>query len=101
MPCSARCCALLLLLPAAPALAQADRPIARESNFRIPALADRPEAEGFAAAATIGERIRFGVGRFGVAERPRPRSHIEPVPRPTDLRRRHRGSAALGFSFSF
>lgn len=101
MPCSARCCVLLLLLPAAPALAQADRAIAREPDFRIPALAARPAAEGFAAAAAVGDRIRFGVGRFGVAERPRPRSHIEPVPPPTDLRRHHRGSAAIGFSFSF
>ena len=101
MPCTLRCCAFLLLLPAAPALAQPDRPIAREADFRIPAIADRPAGESFAATATIGGRLRFGIGRFGVAERPRPRSHIEPVPLPTDLRDRHRGSAALGFSFSF
>jgi hypothetical protein len=92
---------LLLPLLASPALAQDDRPPGREPDFRMPALADRPAAEGFAAAAIVGDRIRFGVGRFGVAERPRPRSHIEPVPSPTDLRRRHRGSAAIGFSFSF
>lgn len=99
MRCPVRCCAFLLLLPilpGGPALAQ--RP-----DFRIAAnaLADPSPPGGLLAAASIGERIRFGIGRFGVAERPRPRSHVEPVPSPTDLRSCHRGSAALGFSLSF
>jgi hypothetical protein len=94
MPCLARCCALLLPLLASPALAQADhrlRPLADESR--------RPEA--LIAAARIGERVQFGLGRFGVADRPRLRSHVEPVPPPTDVRRRHRGNPAIGFSLSF
>jgi hypothetical protein len=108
MPCSARCCcALLLPLLASPALAQADRPIVREQrfapNFRISAIdfPDRFQDNGLLAGASVGDRIRFGVGRFGVAERPRARTHLEPEPRPTDVRRHHRGSTAIGFSFSF
>jgi hypothetical protein len=107
MPCSARCCAFLLPLLASPALAQADRPIAREqrppADFRISAsdFADRSQDNGLIAAASLGERVRFGVGRFGVADRPRARTHLEPEPRPTDVRRHHRGAAAIGFSFSF
>ena len=94
MPCSARYCALLLPLLASTAAAQADH--------RLRPLPDEgPRPEVLIAAGRIGERIQFGVGRFGVVERPRLRSHVEPVPAPTDVRRRHRGTAAIGFSFSF
>jgi len=91
MPCLARCCLLLLAMLASPAAAQADR---------LRPLPDNRPPERL-IAARLGERIQFGLGRFGVAERPRLRSHVEPVPRPTDLRRQHRGSAAVGFHLSF
>jgi len=101
MPGSARCCALLLSLMAGPALAQAEPRAV--PDYRISAIepADRWPRDGLIAGASIGERVRFGVGRFGVADRPRPRTHLEPEPRPTDVRRHHRGTAAIGFSFSF
>jgi len=101
MPCSARCCAFLLPLLASPALAQAEP--RSPPDFRISAseLVDRSPRDGLLAGASLGERVRFGVGRFGVADRPRARTHLEPEPRPTDVRRHHRGNAAIGFSFSF
>jgi hypothetical protein len=92
MTCLARYCLFLLAMPASAAAAQAER---------LRPLPDHDRPPQRLIAATIGERIQFGLGRFGVAERPRLRSHVEPVPQPTDVRRLHRGTAAIGFSFSF
>ena len=99
---------------ASPALAQLDlstnvtgvRPSARVlPNFSAPAGDFRqpgtPRRNGLIAAFPIDENLQIGLGRFRVAEPPRPRTHMEPERAPTDLRRRERGVAAIGMSLRF
>ena len=60
-----------------------------------------PRQSGLIAAMPIDDNIQIGLGRFRVAEPPRPRTHMEPERAPTDLRRRERGVAAVGMSLRF
>ena len=60
-----------------------------------------PGRNGLIAAFPIDDNLHIGLGRFKVAEPPRPRTHMEPERAPTDLRRRERGVAAVGVSLRF
>ena len=60
-----------------------------------------PRRNGLIAAMPLGDRVTLGVGRFRVVETPRPATHVEPAHRSADVRRRDRGIAAIGVSFSF
>jgi len=74
-------------------------------DFRTPfgALreAGRPSRNGLIAALPMTDNLNIGVGRFAVPELARPRSNMERERRPTDVRRRDSGIAAVGFSFRF
>jgi hypothetical protein len=59
-----------------------------------------PARGGLIAALPIRENVTLGVGRFA-SSAPRPRSHVEPEPRPGELRHRERGVAAVGVSIRF
>ena len=63
--------------------------------------AGTPRQSGLIAALPIDDNVQIGLGRFKVAEPPRPRTHMEPERAPTDLRRRERGVAAIGLSLRF
>jgi hypothetical protein len=61
----------------------------------------RPPRSGLIGSLPITANLNIGVGRFRVLELARPRSNMEPERRPTDMQRRDRGIAAVGFSFRF
>lgn len=109
-----------LLGAAAPAAAQIDRlptvlplrvatPAAvREAGlprfFALPETANEPpggRGSGLIAAMPLSDRLTIGVGRFRALELARPRTHVEPDRRPTDVRSRDRGIAAVGVSLRF
>ncbi len=60
-----------------------------------------PRRSGLIAAFQVDEDIHVGIGRFRVAEPPKPRTNMEAERAPTDLRRRERGVAAIGMSLRF
>jgi hypothetical protein len=107
------CCLVLLSAPAAalaqpgPSLAIRDAPPAGPPpmDFRISRgdlrEAGAPARGGLIGAVSLDERFLIGIGRFNVPELARPRSHTEPERRPGDVRRRDRGIAAVGISYSF
>ncbi len=74
-------------------------------DFRMPGgdvrEAGAPRRNGLIAAMPLGGQVTLGVGRFRVVETPRPATHVEPAHRSADVRRRERGIAAVGISFSF
>ncbi|HTU10597.1 MAG TPA: hypothetical protein VMG08_06815 [Allosphingosinicella sp.] len=49
----------------------------------------------------VVDRLHVGVGRFGVTEPARPRTHTEPIGRAADVSRRDRGIAAVGLFMRF
>ena len=107
------CWLVLLAAPAAagaqsgPSLAIGEPPPAAPPpmDFRISRgdlrEAGAPTRGGLIGAVSLDDRFVIGVGRFNVPELARPRSHTEPERRPADVRRRDRGIAAVGFSYSF
>jgi len=112
MPSSIRCCAALLFLLAGPAIAQADSVIPRPTLLRAVArerapppvwfrTGDGPARSGLLAAMDIGDGMQLGVGRFGMLDLARARTHLEAEPRPTDVRGRESSIAAVRLSFSF
>jgi len=74
-------------------------------DFRMPRGALRevgpPPPSRVAATLPVADNLHIGVGRFVVPELAGRRTNIEPVRRPTDMRRRDRAIAAVGFNFSF
>ena len=60
-----------------------------------------PPRSGLIGAVSLDDRLLIGVGRFNVPELARPRTYTEPERRPADVRRRDRGIAAVGISYSF
>ena len=113
---SVRCCAALLSLLASPAVAQADSVMPRPGLPR--ALAPErgpapprpwagelrpggPARNGLIAAMNFGDGMQLGVGRFGMLDLARTRTHLEAEPRPTDVRGRESSIAAVRLSFSF
>jgi hypothetical protein len=111
---------IVLLGAAAPAVAQLPRlpavipvqvadPVAvREAGlpsfFTLPPMPNQPAGArrgGLIAAMPLGDGLTIGVGRFRALELARPRTHVEADRRPTDIRPRDRGIAAVGLSLRF
>ena len=86
-----------------PAPAQSSR-LAPAPDFRTPRIdlreAPGPSRNGLIAALPVRENVTLGIGRFQ-STAPRPRTHLEAEPQPTEMRRRGRGIAALGVSVRF
>ena len=112
------CCCFLLAASAAGAGAQAlqgltafngptlvPEPRSSVPQFRLPdgdlRAPGEPRRSGLIGAMRVDERLQVGVGRFAVPELARPRTHMEAEHRSGEVRRRDRGIAAVGFSFSF
>lgn len=73
-------------------------------DFRLSRIdlreAPGPGASGLIAALPVRDNVTLGIGRFQ-STAPRPRTHLEAEPQPTELRRRSRGIAAVGVSVRF
>lgn len=74
-------------------------------DFRMPRGDYRrppgPVRNGLIGALPLGRNLQLAIGRFIVAELPRPRTHMEADRRPADVRPRDRGVAAVGLSLRF
>jgi hypothetical protein len=113
MPRVAYLCLALLFIPAAgaaqlgPSFAAVDGGSERRPamTFRISRgdlrEAGAPARNGLIGAVPLADRLQLGVGRFNVPELAQPLSHTEPARRSADVRRRDRGIAAVGISYSF
>jgi hypothetical protein len=86
--------------PEAPPPGRASLPSFRISRGDLREIGVPPRS-GLIGAVPLGPNLRLGIGRFRIPEIARPRTHMEAERAPTDLRRRERGIAAIGLSFSF
>jgi len=66
-----------------------------------PRIATPTRRSGMLGVVPIAANIELGIGRYGVQEIARPRTHVEAERYPTDVRRRDRGIAGVGLKLRF
>ena len=86
----------------ATAIAQPARAPPNPNDPRLrPELREPPRGERLIALVPMGTDAAIGLGRFSIAEPPRPRTNIEPERNPADVGRDRRNIGGLGLRIIF